>query len=100
MRGEVVLVNQGLAGYALTDQPQRAMIGCYLAAYDPEAHDGLGEAEWTPNPALAKRFPDAAAALECWKQVPKSRPTRGYGSDPDAPNRPLTAFTVEVREAP
>jgi hypothetical protein len=93
---EAIIVCQGLAGYTYRDQPQKALVGQYLAAYDPEAHDGMGEAEWTTNPDLAMRFPNQVAALECWRTVPASRPLRPDGK----PNRPLCAFTVEVRDAP
>lgn len=69
--------------------------GSLLASYDPEAHAGQGEAFWTRDPSLAHVFPTAAAAWECWRQVPKARPVREDGR----PNRPLTAFTIEVRPA-
>lgn len=44
----------------------------------------------TADEAKALVFPDAAAALECWR---KAHGMRWDGR----PNRPLTAFTVEIR---
>jgi hypothetical protein len=64
----------------------------YLKAFDPEAHAGLGEARFTDNKAEALRFKDAPAAFSCWTLVPKSRPERSDGK----PNKPLTAYTIEV----
>lgn len=67
--------------------------GEYVAAYDPtyvhpEGYDG-GILEVCQERDEALQFPDAMAALECWKQ--------SYGMREDGkPNRPLTAFSVEV----
>jgi hypothetical protein len=61
-------------------------------SYDPDAHDGLGLAEWTTDPMEAMRFSDQAAALARWKQTSTVRPLREDGK----PNRPLTAVTVSV----
>lgn len=72
--------------------------GQYVAAYDPTYHP-LGQPyaggilEVTDDPRKALRFPDALAATEKWRQ--------SYGLRPDGkPNRPLTAWTVELEEAP
>lgn len=94
-RDAVVIVCQGLAGFALDDQPQPMIVGQYLAAYDPEAHDGYGEAEWTSDRTLAKVFTGLREAHAYWSQTPKCRPTRPDGE----PNRPLCAFSVEFRSA-
>ena len=64
----------------------------FLHSYDPEAHDGRGEATWTTDPAHARTFASTADALACWRAVPRNRPTRVDGK----PNRPLSAFTVEI----
>jgi hypothetical protein len=64
--------------------------GAWLQSYDPEAHFGLGEASWTMDPAKAMLFVTPTAALDCWNQVPMTRPTRPDGK----PNRPITAYTV------
>lgn len=70
-------------------------VGLYLERYDPEAHDGLGDAWWTETRAAAMVFADVRAALECWRTVPRCRPVRADGR----PNRPLTAYTVELARA-
>lgn len=82
----------GLAGYTLGDQPQPALVGQFLAEYDPEKHDGMGEAAWTPDREHALRFDDAVEAWALWTTVPTSRPVRPDGQ----PNKPLTAFTIEI----
>jgi hypothetical protein len=64
--------------------------GSYLARYDPEAAEGNGAAEWTPDAARAMTFATAEAAVSCYRAVPLNRPLRPDGK----PNRPLTMFTV------
>lgn len=66
-------------------------VGAYLAAYDPEANGGWGDAAWTADPAEALVFPGMEAAHECYRAVPVSRPVRPDGK----PNRPLTIFAIE-----
>lgn len=66
--------------------------GQFLKAYDPEAHDGRGRIDTTDRLEDAMAFPDAGAALELWKTQSRVRPLRPDGK----PNRPLTAYTVEV----
>lgn len=63
----------------------------YLKAYDPEAHDGRGEAIFTGDPGEALRF-EPGMAFVCWTLIPKSRPLRPDGR----PNKPLTAFSVSI----
>lgn len=68
--------------------------GQYVAAYDPTWHrpDGSydgGMLRVTPDPAEALQFESVVDALAVWR--------RQYGTRPDGkPNRPLTAFTVEM----
>jgi hypothetical protein len=64
----------------------------FLKTYDPEAYDGRGFAEWTRNVDEALKFPTAGEAWMLWRGVSRTRPTRSDGE----PNRPLTAFTIEV----
>lgn len=64
----------------------------YLKSYDIEAHNGRGSAELTEHIKDALRFPDTKAALDAWKTQSKTMPLREDGK----PNRPLTAFTVEL----
>jgi hypothetical protein len=62
----------------------------------PEAYDGRGDAEFTFDAAEALRFATFGEAIEFWRQPSKRRPLRGDG----LPNRPLCAFSVEVRTLP
>lgn len=82
----------GLAGRALTINGVPAPKGQFLESYDAEARRGMGFAEWTKDLGQAMVFVTSHAALKCWTQVPEARPTRADGK----PNKPLTAFTVEV----
>lgn len=66
--------------------------GQYLESYDPDA-DVPGV--FTNDLARAKRYPDAVAALTEWRRVR----TVGGGRRPDGEaDRPLTAFSIEVRK--
>ena len=83
----------GLAG--TTRSPDGRPVGPagqYLVSCDPEGNDGLGDSEWSPDPARARVFESAAAAVECYRAVPRCRPLRGDGK----PNRPLTALHIET----
>lgn len=70
--------------------------GKWLKAYDPSvacpggAYDG-GYLEVTDDPSQAMQFPNAGAAIEKWREP--------FGLRADGePNRPLTAWTVEIVE--
>lgn len=96
-----VLVHQGVPLppemlTRLVDDPAAPLgaIGMALAAYNPAGRDGWGSWSWTTDPAEAMRFDTALDALDCWRHVSPTRPLR----PDDRPNRPLTAFTVEVVE--
>ncbi len=78
-------------GYA--DGSRCNVAGQYLASYDPDAPKRAFLAEFTDRVEEAMKFPDAGAVLEEWRRV---RTVDG-GLRPDGkPDRPLTAFTVEV----
>jgi hypothetical protein len=66
----------------------------FLKSYDPEAHDGMGFAEWTTELDQAMKFDTAGEAWMLWRTIPTSRPRRPDGQF----NRPLTAFTIEVMD--
>jgi hypothetical protein len=66
--------------------------GGFLLTYTPDGHDGRGFAEVTRNVALAKRYATGREAMEDWARVSATHPVRVDGK----PNRPLSAFTVEV----
>jgi hypothetical protein len=50
---------------------------------------------FTERRDLAMRFPSGAAALACWQTQSTRHPLRADGK----PNRPLTAFSVEIVNA-
>ncbi len=73
--------------------------GKYLKEYDP-SRDGKGpngeelraHIVVTEDRAKAKKFKDVAAFRELWMRIDPRQPYRADGK----PNRPLTAFNVEV----
>jgi hypothetical protein len=66
----------------------------YLKSYDIEAHRGRGHAEWTRDLNNAMQFVSFEHAYRAWNTQSKIRPLRPDGK----PNKPLTAFSVEVEE--
>jgi len=74
-----------------TGQPSE-MDGQFLKSYDPEAFDGRGEATGTNKLREALRVENIGAALELLRRQPVARPLRADG----LPNRPITAFTIEI----
>ena len=75
----------GLAG-ALTGPTGRqdAPAGQYLVSYDPEGNDGLGDSEWSPDPARAMTFENSAAAVEFYRSVPAPSAAPGRPAQPAA----------------
>jgi hypothetical protein len=85
------------------DGPSTSYDGRYLAAYDPTWNydappNGLliMKLETTQDPAAAMSFSSIDAAFACWQQICPNNPIRADGK----PNRPLSAFTVEVIRCP
>lgn len=78
------------------DSVLKAPEGQWLKSYDPEAFRGRGSAEWTNDVNQAMRFPSTIEAMRYWQQIPRTRPLREDGK----PNRPLTAFSVELLAIP
>jgi hypothetical protein len=72
------------------DQPD----GMYLSSFDVEAFEGRGTSAWAKDRYDAMIFMDAAAAHAHWSQQSTVLPYRADGK----PNRPLTAFTVEIEK--
>lgn len=71
----------------LTQDPNKIR-GVYVKAYNPDAYDTRGFAEFTNNPTEAVLFNTIDKAVEFYRQQ--------VGTRPDGkPNRPLTAFSVE-----
>lgn len=89
-----VLPDYGI--YAFEYEREHRAVNGWLRSFDPEAHEGHGWAVFTQDTALAMRFPSPATAAQYLLTIPASRPTRDDG----APNRPLRAFTVEIRALP
>ena len=85
---EYVIKIVGLAGGGGHD-----LVGQYVVAYDPTIMpNGSVFLDTTFELRQALRFADGIAALELWKSVSPNQPVRPDG----LPNRPMTAFTVEI----
>lgn len=65
--------------------------GQFLKAYDAST----GESEWTDEVTDARVFATKAEAMKLYRSVLPSQPVRPWDG---RPNRPLTAFTVEIGE--
>lgn len=72
---------------------QNPWCGMWLQAYDPDAHDGFGDALFGPEVELALWFDSFDAAKACWGQQSTVRPLLD-----GAPNRPLTIVSISVEE--
>lgn len=71
-------------------------IHAWLKSCDVDAHNGRGFAEFTTDPANAMTFANGIAAFDYYRRVSTVRPIREDGE----PNRPLTAFTIEIIPLP
>jgi len=67
-------------------------IPLFIVECDFDAYDGQGAVMFSNAPGRAKHFDTFAEAFEYWRGISKVRPIRTDGK----PNRPLTAFTVEI----
>lgn len=67
--------------------------GEYVKKYQPEAFDGHGDVVFTDKKEEALTFESFTAAHIFVGQVPKNRPYRDDGR----PNRPISAFTLEMK---
>jgi hypothetical protein len=88
-----VIICHGLEG-VLLDGGAAPPDGAYLEEADFEYAGGFGAAKWTEDVARALRFESMLDALVFWRTQSKTRPYRSDGR----PNKPLTAYTVEIRE--
>lgn len=73
----------------------------YLKAYDPDGGNlavayPIGIVISTPDPAKALRFATTEEAWACWRLQSRRTPHRPDGQ----PNRPLTAYTITIANAP
>lgn len=73
--------------------------GYYLAAYDPDAKEGLGEATFTADVEAALRFPTFDEARDCWYQQSTVLPTRASARG-EYENRPLAFCSVDISQVP
>jgi hypothetical protein len=71
-------------------------VGQYLKSTDFEAHNGRGYITFTPELAQAMKFENKNAALVFYLRASKTVPVRSDGR----PNRPLTAYHIEIEELP
>jgi hypothetical protein len=67
--------------------------GYWLAAYDPDARDGIGEALFVPDENAALRFESFDEAKAFWYQQSTVMPER-EGRE----NRPLTICSIDIAE--
>ena len=88
---KVVIKCAGLAGIAVNGG-ERVPVGAFLETFDANAHGGQGMATWTTDRSKAMEFDSALQAFSFWKTQSTVRPRRPDGQ----PNRPLTAFSVEI----
>lgn len=83
----------------LTNGDPHELADTWLVSYDPNHHTESGDYDGgdlvtTRDKEAAHDFPDIMQAIEAWKAGPTCRCHR---LRPDGlPNRPLTAFNVEV----
>lgn len=68
----------------------------YLKAFDLNADQGRGKIEVTTDIADAMRFDNGHEVLAAWRSPSSAVPTRTDGK----PNRPLSAFSIEIVPAP
>jgi hypothetical protein len=86
-----VIKCMGVAGPYLCDH-----VGQYLRSTDFEACNGRGHITFTPELAQAMKFENKNAALIYYLRKSKTAPMRSDGK----PNRPLTAYHIEIEELP
>jgi hypothetical protein len=78
------------------------LVGQWLMRFDPDAHGGLGEAEFTWDEEDALRFDSFEAADALWRSPSANDPRmiRELTDAPVEPNRPLMVVSVEVAPLP
>lgn len=84
----------GPVGIVIDSNNAGVIDGEYLKSYDPEAHDGLGDATFTQDKGKALVFVDNREAIAFVMKVPKARPLRADGR----PNRPILVFSLEIEQ--
>jgi hypothetical protein len=77
------------------------VFGQYLEWYRPNDPFGKNLMSWTNDIRKAQKFDTMGAAFECYQQERTAVDPPGFRGrtiDDGRPNRPLTAFHIEVRE--
>jgi hypothetical protein len=78
---------------ALANGKPTAAAGNYVQSFNPDLNEGYGDLVLTERIEDAMRFDSPADAFAFWKK--QAAPP--YHHRPDGkPNRPLTAFSVEI----
>lgn len=75
----------------LADGTPLAISGQFLKDYDEDT----GFSHWTTDKEEALSFASVQVGWQFWQSVLPSQPTRPWDG---LPNRPLTAFSVEIGE--
>lgn len=82
----------------LADGRPNDVDGAYLRLCDVDFGGGRGKVYGTNNIEKAMKFASAGDALTYWKRTSTILPTRvGYD---DKPNRPFTAYTIQIMDEP
>lgn len=81
--------------YVCANEATGQVITGWLKSYDPDDEEGRGRFDVTDDRSKALLFADLPAAHALWTQPSTVRPLRADGQ----PNRPLTAYTIEIRPA-
>lgn len=89
-----ILVILGMAGTVMSGQHLEPGEH-YVKDWEVDAPDGAGLV-LTQEITEAKVYRGVREAFLAWRAVPARHPTRFDGR----PNRPLTTFTIEIRDAP
>lgn len=71
-------------------------VGKYVSHYDPDGMLPDDILQSVENVQDAIHYKDFDAAADAWRRVSKKWPVRSDGK----PNRPLTAYTVEIVKVP
>jgi hypothetical protein len=82
---------------AMADGSPCPVAGEFVETFDPDAAEGRGHLTVTDTLLHAKLFPTAAEAWQFWRQTSRAHPVRLTDGKP---NRPMTAFTVSIEDAP
>jgi hypothetical protein len=85
------------AVYFISDAFGNTDMRGWLAAYDLTANDGHGDFMTVPDVGMAMLFDSPNAVFAAYNGIPTNHPIR---IDDGQPNRPMTAFTVQIQEVP